>query len=124
MSATVVNNQTTDIESVTPYQVITLLLSGALERIDQAITNIGDGEIDAAALLVQKTMAIVAGLRESLDLSQGGDIAVNLDALYEYILARLEGIGTDEPIVTLNEVKSLLQEVHAGWEGISDSVKY
>jgi flagellar protein FliS len=107
---------------MTPYQVITLLLDGALDRIDQAIGRISSGDVDAAAVLVQKAVGIVGGLRESLDLNSGGDIADNLDALYEYITVRLETITTESPLETLDEVKNLLQEVHDGWSGISASL--
>ena len=110
-------------ETITPYQVITLLLDGALERIDQAINHLSDGDIDEAAILVQKAVGIVGGLRESLNLSEGGEIADNLDALYEYIMSRLESISDDEPLIILAEVKNLLQEVYNGWDGISTSIK-
>jgi flagellar secretion chaperone FliS len=113
----------TNPETITPYQVITLLLDGALERIDQAINRLSDGDADEASILVQKAIGIVGGLRESLNLSEGGEIADNLDALYEYIVQRLESINDDKPLIVLEEVKNLLQEVYSGWDGISTSVK-
>ncbi len=123
LSTTAAPVESDNISSVTPYQVITLLLDGALERIDQAIISVSDGDMDEAAILVQKIMGIVNALRESLDMNKGGDIADNLDALYEYILARLQLIDTETPMTTLNEVKKLLQEVHTGWQGIGDTVE-
>jgi flagellar protein FliS len=113
----------TNPETITPYQVITLLLDGALERIDQAINHVSDGDADEASILVQKAIGIVGGLRESLNLSEGGEIADNLDALYEYIMQRLETINDDKPLIVLEEVKNLLQEVYSGWDGISTSIK-
>jgi len=112
--------QTSD--AITPYEVISLLLDGALERIDRAVASIGDGDISEAAMLIHKTVEIVASLRESLDFEKGGDIATNLDALYEYILMRLESIDTDEPIEILSEVKNLLAEIYAGWRGIARQI--
>jgi flagellar protein FliS len=126
MSANVVSSTTSvasnEVNAMTPYQVITLLLDGALERIDQAIGHISAGDVDDAAILVQKAVGIVGGLRESLDLNKGGEIADNLDALYEYITVRLETMTTDSPLETLGEVKNLLQEVHDGWSGIGASL--
>lgn len=110
-------------ETITPYQIITLLLDGALERIDQAINHLSDGDIDEAAILVKKAIGIVGGLRESLNLSEGGEIAGNLDALYEYIVARLESIDADAPLQALEEVKNLLHEVYLGWDGISSQAE-
>ncbi|MFT7387473.1 MAG: flagellar protein FliS [Candidatus Endobugula sp.] len=109
-------------DTVTPYQVITLLLDGALERIDQAINRVSEGDIDAASVLVQKAIGIVGGLRDSLNLQDGGEIAGNLDALYEYIVKRLGSIDGNDPLMTLEEVKDLLQDVYAGWDGIATHI--
>ncbi len=114
---------TTALDDITPYQVIHLLLDGALERVDQAISRLGEGDIDEAAILVQKTIGIVGGLRDSLDMEAGGEIANNLDTLYEYIVARLDAISDNgEPIAVLDEVRKLLSEVHTGWVGIAAEV--
>jgi len=109
--------------SITPHQVITLLLDGALERIDKAIARLSDGEVDEAALLIQKTISIVNGLRDSLNFEAGGDIAVNLDALYEYIVLRLASIGKSEPLVVLDETRKLLLEVHTGWTNMPSHIQ-
>lgn len=121
-SASIAPTNPADVDSVTPYQVITLLLDGALERIDQAIRRVTEGEIDAAAILVEKAIGIIGGLRNSLDLDQG-EIASNLDALYDYILVSLQAIDTESPLVTLDEVKNLLQEIDTGWKGIAETVE-
>ena len=114
---------TTALDDITPYQVIHLLLDGALERVDQAISRLGEGDIDEAAILVQKTIGIVGGLRDSLDMEAGGEIANNLDTLYEYIVASLDAISDNgEPIAVLDEVRKLLSEVHTGWVGIAAEV--
>ncbi len=107
------------VDTMTPHQVISLLLDGALERIDQAANRISEGELDEATQLIQKTIAIIGGLRDSLDFEQGGDIANNLDALYDYIMGRLEMIQDDKPLVVLAEVKNLLHKVYDGWCNIS-----
>jgi len=123
MSAKSVETTSAIAENITPYQVITMLLDGALERVDQAISRLDDGEIDEAAVLVQKTIGIVIGLRESLNIKNGGEIASNLDVLYEYIVAKLDAIGKDEsPIAVLDEVRKLLSEVQEGWTGIAEEV--
>lgn len=105
---------------ITPYQAISLLLNGALERIDQASSKISEGEIDQATVLIQKIIGIVGGLRDSLDFSQGGEIATNLDTLYNYIMGRLKAIEHEKPLLVLEEVKDLLSQVQDGWTGIAN----
>jgi len=121
-SASCVDASTDAIENLTPHNVITLLLDGALERVDKAISRLSDGDIEEAALLVKKTIAIVSGLRESLNFENGGDIAQNLDVLYEYIVTNLNAIGDNDPLTVLKEVRNLLNEVHMGWSGIATKI--
>jgi flagellar protein FliS len=123
LSAKSIDIKAEAVDEITPYRVITMLLDGALERVDQAIISLDDGDFDEASILVGKTIGIVGGLRESLDTKQGGELANNLDLLYEYILGRLQVIDEfHEPVIILDEVRKLLNEVHLGWVEIESQV--
>ena len=111
-------------DNITPYQVISLLLDGALDGVDQAISRLEDQDIEAATEFVTKIIKIVMELRNSLNMDEGGNIAVNLNQVYEYIVARLGIISEEQqPVTILAEVRDLLGEVHAGWSGIADKVE-
>jgi len=123
LSAKSIDIKAEPVDEITPYQVITMLLDGALERVDQAIISLDEGDLDEANALVAKTIAIVGGLRESLNTAQGGELANNLDLLYEYIVGQLQVIDDyDEPVIILDEVRKLLTEVHLGWVEIESQV--
>lgn len=123
LSAKSIDLNTQPVDEITPYRIITMLLDGALERVDQAIISLDEGDFNEASVLVDKTIGIVAGLRESLDIKQGGELANNLDLLYEYIVGQLQVIDEyDEPVIILDEVRKLLNEVHLGWVEIESQV--
>lgn len=123
LSAKSIDIKTEPVDEITPYQVITMLLNGALQRVDQAIISLDDGELDEANVLIAKTIAIIGGLRESLNINEGGELANNLDMLYEYIADQLATIdGYDEPVIILDEVRKLLSEVHLGWVEIESQI--
>ena len=105
--------------TVTPHKLIDLMLEGAIERVEQAKQTLGDGEHDEAGMLISKAVGIVGGLKDSLDLAGGGDIASNLDNLYEYITTRLCAADADTGDAILFETGQLLQEVKSGWQGIT-----
>jgi len=63
-------------------------------------------------------MNIIQGLRTSLDAQKGGEVAANLDALYEYMGRRLLEANVSNDVAILDEVSSLLMEVKAGWDNI------
>lgn len=108
-------------ETLSSHTVISLLLSGAMERIAQAKACIRDGNEDDKIILITKLIGIVNGLRQCLDMEKGGEIAVNLDTLYSYIAERLEHCQSKEEMLALNEVGNLLTNVRQGWDAIADT---
>jgi len=106
-------------EDLSPYEVISLLFDGALERIDQAQVSLSTGQPTETDALITKVVGIVNGLRNSLDLEKGGEIAENLDNLYEYMDGRLKLAHEDRSGEILQETGKLLAELRDGWEGMS-----
>ncbi len=104
-------------DEMTSHQVISLLMDGALERVSQAQGCLESGNRDDADILVAKLVGIINGLRGSLNLEVGGDIAVNLDALYNYMITRLDTTKGEDP-EALAEVERLIAELKTGWDGI------
>ncbi|PCK08387.1 MAG: flagellar export chaperone FliS [Alteromonadaceae bacterium] len=104
---------------MTAHQVISLLLEGALERVGQAKYCISSGNTEDKALLFGKIIAIINGLRNSLDLAAGGEIAQNLDGLYDYMANRVGDAATTEEYAVMNEIEALLLEIKCGWDDIA-----
>ena len=58
------------------------------------------------------------GLRASLVKNAGGEIAENLDALYEYMGARLLTANLKNDLAILEEVQRLLTDLRDTWNAI------
>ncbi|MGP0172410.1 flagellar export chaperone FliS [Pseudomonas sp. NCHU5208] len=113
-----VNTQAQAIEA-SPHRLIQMLMEGGLARIAQARGAMEREQTALKGELIGKSIAIIAGLRESLDHQQGGEVAGNLDNLYEYMINRLtEANVSNEPAI-LEEVSGLLRNVKAGWDAIA-----
>lgn len=113
-----VNTQAQAIEA-DPHRLIQMLMEGGLTRLAQAR---GAMERDQTALkgeLISKTIAIVGGLRQALNFEQGGELALNLERLYEYMTTRLMEANLKNDPAILEEVSHLLREVKSGWDGIA-----
>lgn len=105
-------------DDISSHKVIALLLDGAMERIEQALDAAQRKNIDEVEVLKEKLVAILEGLQSSLDREAGGEIAQNLDDLYDYLLRRLKGARPATMETTLIEVRSLLGEVKFGWDNM------
>jgi len=105
---------------ISSHRVISLLLSGAMERVAQAKACVRDGNEADKAVLMAKLIGIVNGLRSLLNMDKGGDIALNLDALYSYMSERLQSCDSAEEMRVLSEVGKLIDNLRQGWDGIRE----
>ena len=112
------NNQAQAIEA-DPHRLMQMLMEGGLTRLAQAR---GAMERDQTALkgeLLSKAIGIVGGLRQALDAQKGGEIAENLDRLYEYMTTRVMEANLKNDPAIIEEVSDLLREIKSGWDAIA-----
>ena len=101
-----------------PHQLISMLITGAMDRVASARGSIMRGEISRKGELLSSVIAIVDSLRASLDHNAGGEISGNLASLYDYMEQLLMQANLASDIAPLEEVSAILMEIRAGWEAI------
>ncbi|MGQ7818040.1 flagellar export chaperone FliS [Metapseudomonas furukawaii] len=112
-------NTNAQIMDASPHRLIQMLMEGGLTRLAQARGAIERGQLAQKGELIGKAIAIIGGLRNSLDFEQGGEIASNLDALYDYMVSRLVEANLKSDAALVDEVSGLLRNVKTGWDGIA-----
>ena len=105
-------------DSANPHQLIAMLFDGALERIAIAKGAIERGDIEEKGQKIGRAIAIIDGLRASLNKEVGGEIAETLDNLYEYMQRRLFEANLRSDIPVLNEISDLISEIRSAWMAI------
>ncbi|MBY5990727.1 flagellar export chaperone FliS [Ferrimonas balearica] len=101
-----------------PHRVVQMLLAGSIEKLLQANLAIEQGEVAKKGELISRTMEIIAHLQAALDFDQGGEIAQNLSAMYDYMVRRLGDASRDNDTAALLEVVDLLKTLKSGWDAI------
>jgi len=112
----------TSLESASPHRLILLLLDGALEKLRTARLAMRQGNIADKGAQISWAISIIDGLRASLNLDEGGDVASNLDRLYEYMGRTLAESNINNDSGKIDEVERLLGEIRVGWKGIESAV--
>ncbi len=115
-------NTQAQVFDASPHRLIQMLMEGGLSRLAQAKGAMERGQVALKGELLGKAIAIIGGLREGLDLRQGGELAANLDSLYEYMSSRLLQANRSNDVAIIDEVASLLREVKSGWDGIANQI--
>jgi len=108
----------TGVTEATPHRLIQMLLDGALDKIARAKGAMQRNEIAEKGNHITSASSIVHGLRDSLDMDAGGEMAANLANLYDYMVRRLVEGHVANDIAALDEVSSLLREIKRGWDAI------
>ena len=112
------------VEVADPHRLILLLFSGAQVAIVNARTAMQNKQIAAKGSAISRAIDIISnGLKVSLDLERGGEMAARLDALYDYMVTRLLTANLKSDLKALDEVGGLLEEIHSAWRGISPDQK-
>lgn len=111
----------TGVVSANPHKLILMLFDGAVLAVANAIGQIERNEIAAKGASISRAIDIVSmGLQVSLDKEAGGELALRLDALYDYICDRLLHANVRNDKAALEEVNRLLNELRGAWQEIAD----
>lgn len=113
-------NAQTGIVDADPHRLIQLLLDGAIDRIAQARGALSAGNIAELGETLGKAVGIISGLQSCLNREQGGEVAANLDRLYDYMALRLMDVHREHSSAPLDEVGNLLGTIKNGWDGIRE----
>jgi flagellar secretion chaperone FliS len=115
--------QQNQISQADPVQLIVLLYDGALSRIAQAKQRFGEGDVVYAGVAVSKAQAIIAQLRNSLNMEAGGEVAENLNLLYLYLHELFVKVMRENDSKPLDEATVLLNELRGAWADLAKQVK-
>ncbi len=112
----------TGVGSASPQRLILMLYEGAIAAIASAQQHMRLKNIAAKGEAISKAISIIdGGLKASLDLSVGGELAQNLSQLYVYMGQRLLQANIKNDPAALEEVRQLLQQLRSAWESIETS---
>lgn len=114
----------TGVLAASPHKLIVMLFDGAMISVSDAIQHMRAGNIPAKGKAISKAISIIDdGLRASLNKQAGGEIALNLEGLYEYMSRRLLIANLKNQPEILEEVRGLLGELKGAWVAIDPSAK-
>lgn len=111
----------TGVVAASPHRLIVMLFDGAIIAVRSALQQMHESNIAAKGQSISKAISIIdSGLRASLDKTVGGEIAENLDSLYEYMSHQLLVGNLKNQPAPLDEVLKLLVDLKDAWCAIDN----
>lgn len=112
------------VETASPHRLIVMLYDGAIKATSLAKIHMQNGAIAEKGAAISKAIAIIEeGLRLSLDKEKGGELAENLDALYDYMATQLLDANLYNKTGPLDEVLKLLMDIREAWLSIDPAMQ-
>jgi flagellar protein FliS len=106
-----------------PYQLVSMLMDAALEKLNMANAAIQRNDKIGKAAALHRATAIIDELRISLNHEAGGEISVSLERLYDYMIRRALAANLQDDIKAIDEVNKLLSEIRGAWGAIPPAAR-
>lgn len=107
------------VNTADPHGLVQMLYEGAIVAVGQAEMLLAAGDIPGKGKATTRAIRIIdEGLRASLDLTQGGKLATQLQDLYSYMSYRLLMANLKNDVQGFQEVRKLLTDLKGAWAKI------
>lgn len=110
--------QQTNLFTADPMRLVLMCYEGAISSLKLARERYAAKDYEAKGRAVQKALDIIHELNASLDMEKGGDISVNLRALYLYMTQALVEADLKKDLGTFGKIISMLEELEAEWKTV------
>ena len=105
-------------EAAKPEELVALLFTRLLETLAKARHFIAVKNFAKKTDNLNFAIDILNVLEESLDYDQGGELAENLQGLYQYSAKKLLDANVSNDTAMVDEVMSLMSEIQEGWKSV------
>ena len=108
----------TALMNATPHRLIQMLYEGLLSNLSSLRGALSNQQNDLVSIHIKKTSNILMGLEEGLDFDKGGEIAINLRNLYDYMQRELIGLQVSADDQRVARLIDLVVELKSAWDEI------
>ncbi len=103
-----------------PEKLITMLYEGVLRFNAQTKKAIKDGDIEKKSYWINRSVAIISELINTLDMKQEGDMSMYLVGLYNYEIQLLLKASINNEVKHIDEVNNVFKSLLEAWRETTD----
>ncbi len=113
--------QRNSVMTASPEKIVQMLYDAAIRHLEQSRAALGNPATTHSAqvgISLGKALSIIGELRSALDHDQGGDIATNLDSLYEFAIDQLTQANLSRSADHVEPTLRVMKTLKEGWDAI------
>lgn len=115
--------QRSQVQSASSEEILVLLFKTAVVRARTAMKNCEKSQDTVRGEAVRKLLDIVIELRSTLDRNVGGEVAVNLDQLYDFVITTVIEAHTDRDSEKFQQALSVLDVLRDAFTQAAKQIK-
>jgi flagellar protein FliS len=107
--------------TASPEKIIKMLYDGAIQNLERSRIGLSDPSTRQSAdvgVALGKALSIIGELRSALDHDVGGEIAQNLELLYEFSTHQISEANISRKPEPVDNTLRVLRTLKEGWDGI------
>ena len=105
-----------EVEQASPVRLVVLLYDKAMSLLRQAVLHIDRHKVKAKGEALNRVVEIIGELTAVLNGEEGGVVAQNLDAMYEFMIRSVTLANLNNDPQPLDGVLRVLEELRKGWQ--------
>lgn len=111
-----------EIHSASPERLLVIVFEQLVVNLERARIAMERKDIELRVTSLRRARGLVSELLATLDFEKGGDLALDLAALYQFLLGELVDIGQRGDIVTMRKLVNIATHLRDGFDGAAQKV--
>ena len=107
-----------------PHQLMLMLFDGAIEAMSMTVGAIQNKNFELRSKQSTRSITIINGMRDCLDMDSGSELSDNLYSLYLYMAQELFRAGVKNDVETIQNIQHMLKDIRGSWEKIPLDMHY
>jgi flagellar protein FliS len=113
--------QKTQVTTASREKILLMLYEGAIRFTKQAHAAMLEKKVAEKGKCISKATAILSELMATLDFKVGGQLAVDLENLYIFMIDKLIEANIQNKTESLEAVEKLLVKLHSAWKDVIEN---
>ena len=123
MNAYMNQYQNNQVLTASPEQILIMLYDGAIRFVRQAKAASEEGRLGDKSKAISKTIAIITEFSNTLNFEVGGEVAIDLKRLYDFMIFELSAVNAQNETKRLQPVENILLDLREGFSGAAETIR-